>query len=327
MKKSLFSIVCVIIICGLLTAMMLLQPPSPTSSDILQLTPEGSSQPTPQDIEQPTLPNNSTSNASQKPAQNSTTQTLPNNQQSLQRPENRTLQEAVGNATNYFAETTEPYALLLLNTIYRRFGITEFANSLQKYDELLVENPKNLALLRIFRRIADYNNPVQATDFDAVTIDVDQITVPALYSDRRPPPSDYLSKLNDAANSGGYLLTHVLLATIWLQENNCDLPISEDFKESIYHASAGLIGDDSVVTDLEIEAAALLYLAGQGTLVSDAFVQHVIAAQNYDGGWSHSSDVPVGSYWHSSALALILLLHVEFPASSYPPMLANAACV
>jgi hypothetical protein len=82
-----------------------------------------------------------------------------------------------------------------------------------------------------------------------------------------------------------------------------------------------------VVTDLEIEAAALLYLAGQGTLVSDAFVQHVIAAQNYDGGWSHSNDVPVGSYWHSSALALILLLHVEFPASSYPPMLANAACV
>jgi hypothetical protein len=138
-------------------------------------------------------------------------------------------------------------------------------------------------MLRIFRRIADYNNPVQATNFDAVTIDVDQITVPALYSDRRPPPSDYLSKLNNAANSGGYLLTHVLLATIWLQYNHYEPPIPNDYKRSLYLATAGQIGDDSVVTDLEIEAAALLYMAGQGTLVDDAFVQHAIAAQNFDG--------------------------------------------
>jgi hypothetical protein len=238
------------------------------------------------------------------------------------------LQEAVGNATNYFAQTQEPYALLNLNILYRRFGIPEFANSLQRYDQLLLANPKDAALLRVFRRIADYNNPVQATDFNAVTVDVDQITVPALYSDRLSLPGDYLLKLKDAANSGGYLLTHVLLATIWLQENHCELPVPDDFKESIYHATAGLINGDSVVTDLEIEAAALLYMAGQGALVDASFVQRVIATQNYDGGWSHSSDVPVGSYWHSSVLALMLLLHVEFPAASYPPMLAPAAaCV
>jgi hypothetical protein len=235
------------------------------------------------------------------------------------------LQEAVGNATNYFAETQEPYALLNLNVLYRRFGIAEFTNSLQKYDELLAKNPTNVAILRVFRRIADYNNTVQDSDFGAVTEDVDQITVPALYSDRRSLPDDYLSELNVAANSGDYLLTHALLATIWLQENHCDLPVPDDFKVSLYHATAGLINDDSVVTDLEIEASALLYMAGQGTLVSDAFVQRVIATQNYDGGWSHSSDVPVGSYWHSSVLALMLLLHVEFPAASYPPMLAPAA--
>jgi hypothetical protein len=270
---------------------------------------------------QPPLPENSPSDTSQNQTQTNL-QTLPNGQQSPQRPANRTLQEAVGNATNYFAQTQEPYALLNLNVLYRRFGVAEFASSLQRYDQLLLANPNTAAMLRLFHRIADYNNPLP--DFGAVTADVDQITVPALYSDRRPLPDDYLLKLKDAANSGDYLLTHALLATIWLQENHCELPVPDDFKQSIYNATAALIGDDSVVTDLEIEAAALLYIAGQGTLVSDSFVQRVIAAQNYDGGWSHSSDVPVGSYWHSSVLALMLLLHVEFPAASYPPMLASA---
>jgi len=324
--KSLLAVVCVIALCCILSVTFLLQPTPPASSDTSQLTPQGSSQPTPEDTVQPILPKNSSSDTSQNSAQTSTLQTLPNGQQSPKRPANRTLQEARGNATNYFAQTQEPYALLNLNVLYRRFGIPEFADSLQRYDQLLLANPKNAALLRVFRRIADYNNNlVQTTDFDAVTADVDQITVPALYSDRLNLPSDYLLKLKDAANSGDYLLTHVLLATIWLQENHSELPIPDDFKESLYHETAGLINGDSVVTDLEIEAAALLYMAGQGTLVDASFVQCVIATQNYDGGWSHSSDVPVGSYWHSSVLALMLLLHVEFPAASYPPMLAPAA--
>jgi hypothetical protein len=131
-----------------------------------------------------------------------------------------------------------------------------------------------------------------------------------------------MSQLNNAANSGGYLLTHALLATIWLQENNYQLPT--DFTEPLYTANAALIGDDTVVTDLEIEAAAFLYMTGHGAMVDTAFVQRVVAAQNLDGGWSYSSGTPDGSYWHASVLGLILLLHVEFPAPSYPPLLAPA---
>jgi hypothetical protein len=65
-------------------------------------------------------------------------------------------------------------------------------------------------------------------------------------------------------------------------------------------------------------------MTGHGALVDTAFVQRVVAAQNLDGGWSYSSGTPDGSYWHASVLGLILLLHVEFPAPSYPPMLATA---
>jgi len=212
----------------------------------------------------------------------------------------------------------------MLNVLYRRFGITEFANSLNHYDQLLAKNPENAPLPRVFRRIADYYNYPQPMDYYAVTADVDQITVPALYADRAILPENYGSMLIDAANKGDYLLTHALLATIWLQENHCEWPVSDDFREFLYRANSVLIGNGSVVNDLRLEAAAFLYVAGQGTLVNNAFVQSVIKTQNYDGGWSDSSDPPDGSYWHPSVLALMLLLHVEFPVTSYPPMLALA---
>ncbi len=236
-------------------------------------------------------------------------------------PSNRTLREATYSAISYFGQIQEPYALLLLNVLNRRFGITEFADSLQSYDQILAENPENAPLLRIFRRIANYTNEAQPGDFLAVTADVDKLTIPALYSDRSSLPIDYMSELDGAVNSGGYMLTHALLATIWLQDNHCDP--GYDFRESVYHASAGLIDGDPVVTDLELEAAAFLYMAGQGTLVDASFVQSAAAAQNYDGGWSSSSGTSESSNWHASVLGLMLLLCVEFPAVSYSPMLAS----
>ena len=90
----------------------------------------------------------------------------------------------------------------------------------------------------------------------------------------------------------------------------------------MYNANAALINDDSVVLDLELEAAAFLCLAGQSTLVDPVFVDRVVAAQNYDGGWLFSSNNSGVSNWHPSVLALIFLLHLEHPSDSYPPMLA-----
>jgi hypothetical protein len=331
-KKSLLAVVCVIAFFGLVLP-PLLQPMSPTSKSTLQstqqnpssstsqLTPEATPQ-TKQGTTQPEPSQNPPESASQNPSQ-SLPQTTPEpTPPSVVQSTNRTLEEAVGNAISYVARTQEPLCLLMLNVMYRRFGITEFANSLQRFDEELSNNPENARVLLLFRRMADYSNDVPPDFFFAVTEDVDQITIPALYSDRRNLPDDYMSKLDHAANSGGYLTTHALLATIWLQENHCELPISNDFAESLYYANTRIVGNGSVVNDLQIEAAAFLYLAGQGRRVDDAFVQRVIATQNYDGGWSALNDTP--SFWHTSVLGLMLLLHVEFPAASYPPMLATA---
>jgi hypothetical protein len=316
---------CIITLCSLLAVSLLTLEPLPSKSNP-QTTPQGT-QSSPPDFES-TPTQNPPELPKTKPT--STTQTTPYPYQppsppNTQRPANRTLREAVGNATNYLAKTNEPYALLMLDVIHRRFGIVEFNDSLQDFDNHLATNPPDAPILRVFRRMSDYANPVlQPTDFYAVHFELDKVTVPALYADRYALPLDYSTTLSSAVGSGGYLLTHALLATIWLEDNHYNLSLSEEFKDTLYRANAALVNGDSVVTDVELEAAAFLHLAGQGALVNDAFVQHVIAAQNYDGGWSASSDSADSSFWHTSVLGLMLLLHVEYPASSYPPMLPPA---
>lgn len=233
----------------------------------------------------------------------------------------RTLERAVTNAINFFKDSREPYALIWLDVMHRRFGISEFADALQRYDQVLAGNPSDAPLLRVFRRIADHNNTLQNGDLQVVSAEVDLITVPALYCDRQALSADYPLLLETEANKGGYMLTHVLLALIWIQENGCEAPVSGDFIENVYHATAALINNDSVVEDVELEAAAFLYLAGQGKLVSNAFVEHVIAAQHDDGGWALYLDKPNESDWHPTVLGLLILLHVEYPAESYPPVL------
>jgi hypothetical protein len=232
------------------------------------------------------------------------------------------LQRAVTSAINFIKGTSDPYALLFLDVMHRRFRIAEFADALQRYDQVVVEGWREEALLRLFRRIADYNNQLRPGDFDAVYIDNDRLTVPALYCNRQGLPPNYTVMLDEAVRNGRYLLTHALLACIWIQENGCEVPMPDGFIEDMFHANAALIGDDPVVDDLELEAAALLYLAGQGALVDHAFVEHVIAVQNYDGGWLPSSDTAGESHWHATVFGLLILLHVENPSNTYPPMLA-----
>ena len=235
------------------------------------------------------------------------------------------LQPAIANAIAFFEESDEPndaYALLLLDVVHRRFEIAEFADALQRYDQIMAVLPDQAPLMRLFRRIADHDNQLQIWDLQEVTEDIDLVTLPALYCDQLELPNNYPSTLDRATRIGNYLLTHALLACIWIQENGCEIPLTNEAVENIYHANAALINDDQVVADVELEAATFLYLAGQGALVDHAFVERVIAVQNDDGGWLRSSDTPGDSHWHATALALLLLLHVEYPSDSYPPMLA-----
>jgi hypothetical protein len=254
-------------------------------------------------------------------------------------PTSQELQQAINQAITFLNQTEHPIGLMMLNVIYRQFGIAEFEDSLQRYDQLY--SSSNDPLIPIWRRIADYDtSAVQPEDFDAVTNPLDRLTIPALFSDRRSLPDNYVSEFTGAVDygyysasqptndgsidDGAYLLTHALLAIIWLQDNYCSIQLPDGFISDLYQMNAALIGDGSRVDDIQLEAAAFLYEAGQGNIVCPDFAENVIATQNPDGGWSLSSGTPSFSNWHPTVLALITLLYVAHPATSYTPMLASA---
>lgn len=228
-----------------------------------------------------------------------------------------TVRTGVANAINFINRTREPYALLFLDIMHRRFKVPQFADALQRFDAVLAERPKEAPLLRVLRRIADANNPLQPDDWDHVQIQTDRILVTALYCDRLGFPPAFGEGLEKAVKAGGYHLTHALLAYVWIRENRCKPPVPEGFEEEMYRAVAAILDDQpTMVNDLKLEAAAFLCLARQGSRVNPAFVEHVVRIQNSDGGWGRPDDVGLGrpdeSSWHSTILALLLLLHVRF---------------
>lgn len=227
---------------------------------------------------------------------------------------------AVANAISFLEGTREPYALLFLDVMHRRFEIEQFAGALERYDEVLAERPDEAPVLRVLRRIADAGNALQPDDWDHVQVHTDRILVSALYCDRLGLPPSFPDVLDGAVRQGGYYLTHALLAWVWIQENGCELALRDGFVDDMYRGAVAIIDTEpTMVNDLKLEAAAFLCLARQGARVSSGFVQRVVAIQNRDGGWGRPDDAGLGrpdeSSWHSTILALLLLLHVEFPGA------------
>lgn len=222
------------------------------------------------------------------------------------------LNKAIAKSIRFFEKSREPHALLWLAMMHRRFAIAEFADALQRYDQRLIEQPATAALLRVLRRFADRETALQPDDWDAVTTPSDRILVSALYCDRVGLPGSFPEVLQNAAKAGGYNLPHVLLTLVRIQENGCALPLPDGFSEAVYRANAALVdADPTTVTDLRLEAAAFLHLAGRGALVQDGFVESVVASQNVDGGWGRPKERSSGSDWHSAVLGLLLLLQVR----------------
>ena len=227
------------------------------------------------------------------------------------------LSTAVANAVGFLMGSNEPHALLWLGAMHSRFAIEEFADALQRFDDLLIEQSDDLPRLRILRRMADQNNPLRSDDFQAVTHPSDLILCYALYCDTQELPEVYPRALYRAAQKGGYYLTHVLLAWVWIRERGGELALAEGFIEDVFRANAAIVNTDpTIVSDLRLEAAAYLYLAGQGALIDDAFIDSVLATQNDDGGWGASRGGEDRSDWHSTILGLLLLLHVKSESSA-----------
>lgn len=223
----------------------------------------------------------------------------------------------VANAIAFLQKTREPHALLFMGLIHRRFGIEEFANARERYDEVLPAHPERAPVLRVFRRMFDASNPIRPEDWQHVTIPTDRLLVSALYCDRLGLPESFAEALGRAISQGRYAATHALLAWVWVQENRCQLAVPAGFLEQMYGTVAAIIDEDpTTVNDIKLEAAAFLCLAREVARVNLGFVRRVIAFRNDDGGWGRpveGAGKPDESSWHSTILALMILLHVRFP--------------
>ncbi|PVX26081.1 MAG: hypothetical protein CW691_02535 [Candidatus Bathyarchaeum sp.] len=238
-------------------------------------------------------------------------------------PTEADIQTVIENAVDYLEVNCDPYGLLFLDAMYRRFGVAEFADAVERYDQTDTDTHPEGAALRIFRRIVDRDNQYRDGDLNALHIDIDLLTEPALYCDRFGLPEDYAEMIQSAVDTGDYLLTHALLSLIWIEENGCEVTLPEGFVEQTYSDVADLINyypDMTPYLDLRVEAAAFLCLAGQSDLVENDFVEYILETQLIDGSWDNINSE---RRWHTTVLALILLLHVENPSASYPPMLAQ----
>ncbi|HEX5049521.1 MAG TPA: hypothetical protein VFX89_20585, partial [Gammaproteobacteria bacterium] len=92
------------------------------------------------------------------------------------------------------------------------------------------------------------------------------------------------------------------------------------FEEDLYRANVAILEERLLaVNDLKLEAAAFLCMARQGGRVDPRFVAEVVSIQRDDGGWGKLDTPnpanPDESSWHSTTLALLLLLHVKFPGA------------
>lgn len=222
------------------------------------------------------------------------------------------IDSAIAAAVRFFADTKEPYALLWLERIGRRFGIEAFSGSLSRFDDLLGRQARQAPLLRLFRRIGDPGNALRLDDLESITHTSDRMLIAALYCDVLELPPQYPNVLAEAVESGGYWCTHALLAWVWLQERRHPLELAEKFEGELFDANAGIVNENAaVVTDLKLEAAAFLHEAGQGGRIDPAFVDCVIRTQNPDGGWGMTRARPDASDWHGSVLGLLLLLHLQ----------------
>ena len=233
------------------------------------------------------------------------------------------LKTTIANAIAFLQKQREPHALLFMGLIHRRCGVEEFANAPALYDEVLPAHPDRAPVLRVFRRMFDANNPIRLEDWEHVTLQTDRLLISALYCDRLGLPESFAEALGRAVSQGRYAATHALLAWVWVQENRCPLAVPDGFPEKMYSTVAAIIDEDpTTVNDIKLEAGAFLCLARQVARVDLGFVRRVIAFRNPDGGWgvpAEGAGKPDESSWHSTILALMILLHVRFPAAGQGP--------
>ena len=192
-------------------------------------------------------------------------------------------------------------------------------------------------LTRPFYRLIDPGARASADEVRGVVGLTGSVTAQALHCDRLPLAPDFWPALQRLASGGGYASTHAVLASVWLQENGCEvdarrlagglrayrsikgLAVSRD--EAV-RKLVELLDGATAPTDLRAEALAMLNYAGQPALAGARHVAALLDVQRDDGGWALAVDRDA-SHPHTTALALWVLLEARHPQRTRAPMISR----
>ena len=124
---------------------------------------------------------------------------------------------------------------------------------------------------------------------------------------------------------GGYVVSHMVLAYKWLKENGCAEAFESlaGIEEELAGLLAVMVDDQQVVTDLGMEAVALLHYLGRSDQIKEEWPEAIAAAQMPEGCWDRqggqsATPVPQG---HPTAFALWVLLEDALPEAADIPWL------
>ncbi|MFM8410378.1 MAG: DUF1566 domain-containing protein, partial [Alphaproteobacteria bacterium] len=226
---------------------------------------------------------------------------------------------AACSATRAFARDDFQLArdYLLAYVVARRFLVAALGGMWPMFLESVTSAD---AGAQLYTRIGDASKTATAADLAALE-GVDAATGPALFCRSHPYPAGYASLLSTDLTLGGYETTHVLLALLWIRDQGCTDPTPSGFREQALAATAALIdGDHAAITDLEVEAAALLAAMGAPQRVPAGFEAGLLSTQLPSGAWAAGpGEAPLG---HTTGLALWYLHELRFPGSSVPTVSA-----
>lgn len=148
-----------------------------------------------------------------------------------------------------------------------------------------------------------------------------QAMVVGLYSDRFPPPPEFVTllrgKLAENRGRGGiydYAVTHHALAFHWMTENNVAWKYegSKGLRPEFANAMAEIITRNGPDKDISFESMAFLLYMGFRSMVKPEWLDAAAAAQRPNGGWGYKPDTGP-SHGHPTVLALWALLENALP--------------